>query len=84
MYKRDSEFDTVKSNHIKVYNQRREEGDRERRYKLTLKRELQYYRIIRYLWRNGRADPDMGRAHTWGIDGMEDPTLTQDQEWPFK
>lgn len=80
----DSEFDKAKTNCIKVFNQRRIVGNTKREYKLTARRLGRFTSVIRSLWVNGRADPDMGKAYTWGIDPMEDPTLTQDQEWPFK
>jgi hypothetical protein len=81
-----SEFQEGKdARYIAIYNDRRKPGNRKRKYKYTKKRYEYYLLAIGWLWQTGRAEPDFTRAHMWGIDRYpEDPSLTQEKEWPFK
>ena len=71
---------------IIVYNQCRK-PDTKREYKYSKKRKAKLRNMMYKLWQDGYAHPDFTYGMTWGVYPeyhIEDPTLTQEQEWPFK
>jgi hypothetical protein len=80
-------FGDNKFDRIIVYNRRRTPLVTMREYKYTLERAKKIIKMMDELYRQGYADPDLTMGKLWGVYPEyrnEDPTLTQEQEWPYK
>ena len=77
-------FGNPEFDRIMIYNRRRAPWVTMREYKYSTKRADKIGKMMDELYRQGYADPDLTMGKVWGVYPMEDPTVDQAKEFPFK